>query len=231
MAQLSLATAIKHVNKQGMLLVFPQANSREPASLWYQFFPRTAMRWEWDSGGDSRVSDLWFLREKLSTSRKVIYSKWFRGRATLTSLDLTGALIRLLNPTFPRIQGLSFTAQEILDVLNEDSPVSTKQLKKLTDLQGKDSESKYQRALKELWSRLLVVVYGEVDEGAFPSIAVGSTQVLFEDVWRQASELNYQDALSTAERLLPSDSPFDKFLKRQLKQNAAKIQTEVTHEN
>lgn len=59
------------------------------------------MRWEWDESGSQAVSDLWHLREKLSTSGQVVYSKWFRGRATLISRSLFPALLRSLNPELP----------------------------------------------------------------------------------------------------------------------------------
>jgi hypothetical protein len=193
-AKMTVAKAVQHINKRGLLLVFPQENRKDPASLWAEFFPRTKMRWEWDEGGDNRVGELWFLREQLSLSRKCVYLKWFRGRATLIANDVFPAMLRLANPGFPHATGLSFAAREILDLLDEDSPLSTKQLKKLTGLQGKASESTYTRALKELWDRCLIVAFGEVDEGAFPSLAVGSTHVIFEDLWRQAGELSIEEA-------------------------------------
>jgi hypothetical protein len=214
--KITLAAAIKFVNQNGALLVFPHENRKEPKSLWYEFFPKTKMRWEWDDSGDSRVADLWHLRERLSTSRKVVYGKFFRGRATLLSFPLFTALLKLLNPDLPSVGGLSFQAREILDLLEEDSPVSTKQLKKLTDLQGRAAESTYQRALKELWDRHLIVAFGEVDEGAFPSIAVGATRVLFEDLWNDAEAMSLDEARSAFTDLLSDDSPFAKFYRTRL---------------
>ncbi|HVK60590.1 MAG TPA: hypothetical protein VM432_03525 [Bdellovibrionales bacterium] len=200
-----------------MLLVFPQENRKEPRSLWYEFFPKTKMRWEWDDDGDSRVADLWHLRAKLSTSRKVIYSKWFRGRATVMAFDVFTAMVRVANPNLPRIDGLSFQAREILDLLEEDSPLSTKQLKRMTGLQGRSSEAVYQRSLKELWDRNLIVAFGEVDEGAFPSLAVGATKTLFEDLYLEACEMSVDTAAELlAERLEPG-SPFERYWKSLLK--------------
>lgn len=208
---MTLATAIKHVNSNGMLLVFPHDNRKEPPSLWYSFFPRTKMRWEWDENGDSRVSDLWHLRERLSTSRKVVYGKYFRDRATVVSLDLFAAILRLSNPELPGTPGLSFQAREILDILEEDSPLSTKQLKRHAGLQGRAAESAYQRALKELWRRHLIVAYGEVDEGAFPSIAVGATKLIFEELWQRACALSVDEAMTSFTKTLAPESSFAKF--------------------
>jgi hypothetical protein len=209
--KMTVAKAVQLINKKGLLLVFPQENRKEPASLWYEFFPRTKMRWEWDESGDNRVGELWHLRERLSLSRKTIYAKWFRGRATLISLDLFPAMLKLANPEFPHATGLSFTARDILDILDEDSPLSTKQLKKLSGLQGRASEATYQRALKELWDRLLIVAYGEVDEGAFPSIAVGSSRVIFEDLWNEAGALSIEDAQASVDQRLVEGSAFRKY--------------------
>lgn len=191
--------------------MFPQENRKEPASLWYSFFPRTRMRWEWDETGDNRVGELWLLREQLSLSRKVVYSKWFRGRATLIANDLFPALLRLANPDFPEARGLSFVAKEILDLLEEDSPLSTKQLKKMSGLQGRASETQYTRALKELWDRCLIVAFGEVDEGAFPSLAIGSTKVIFEFLWNEAGEMSKDEATKILEKRLPEGTSFRKY--------------------
>ncbi len=209
--KLTVAKAVPFINKRGMLLVFPQENKKEPASLWYEFFPRTKMRWEWNETGDNRVGDLWTLRERLSISRKVVYAKWFRGRATLISMDLFSAMLRLANPGFPHASSLSRTAREILELLDEDSPISTKQLKKLSGLEGRASEATYQRALKELWDRLLVVAFGEVDEGAFPSLALGSTHVIFEDLWQEAGEMSEIEAQAIVDRRLVEGTSFRKY--------------------
>ncbi len=208
---MNISTAVRHINRMGILLVFPQANKKEPPSLWYQFFPRTPMRWEWDENGDNRVGELWHLKERLSSSRKVIYSKWFRGKATVFSLPCFTALLRLANPDMDRITNLSSQAREILDLLDEDSPLSTKQLKRMSGLQGRASEALYQRALKELWERGLVVAFGEVDEGAFPSIAVGSTRILFEKIWSEAAAMSLNEAEKILAQLEERGS-FAKFL-------------------
>lgn len=213
-ALMDLRSALSKVNKRGMLLVYPINNKKEPASLWSELYPKSEMRWEWDAGGDDRVSQLWHMRERLSTSDRVIYAKWFRGRATLISFELFASMLKLLAGGEAL---LSFQARDILDLLREDSPLSTKALKKMTDLQGRENEKVYVRALKELWMRGLIVGYGEVDEGAFPSLAIGATQLLFEDVWNQGQTLNEEDARATVERLLPAGTPFRKYFDQVLK--------------
>jgi hypothetical protein len=209
--------AIEAINRQGCLLVFPIDNRKEFASIWSEFYPRTPMRWEWDEDGDDRVARLWHLRAELSICNEVVYTKWFRGRATFFSRPVFTALLKLLGASE---LGLSREARTILEALKLDSPLSTKQLKRATDLQGRFNESTYQRALKELWSRLLIVGYGEIDDGAFPSLAIGATQVIFEDLFNESRELSRTEAL---ERLGLSASADDTppWLKHYIKVEAA----------
>jgi hypothetical protein len=219
---MNLRSAVSKINQRGMLLVFPVKNAKQPASLWSEFFPRTEMRWEWDDSGDNRVGELWHLRAQLSTSRKVVYTKWYRGRATVISFELFTAMLKILDSTHASgTRELSLPSRELLDLLEEDSPLSTKVLKKAADLRGKDMERVYNAAMKPLWAQLLVIAFGEVDEGAFPSLAMGATKVIFEDLWRESEVLKPAEALKTVERLLPRGTPFRKYFDEVAKKTAA----------
>lgn len=204
-------SAIAKINKQGVLLVFPILNRKEPDSLWAQFFPRKKMKWEWNDNGDDTVAKMWMLMKKLSDCREVVYSKWYQGRATFFSVEVFASLLAILkaNPEYQR--GLSRTAQHIYEILLDNSPLSTKELKKVTELQGKDNEAAYNKACKELFSKLLIVAYGEVDDGAFPSLAVGATKVLYDDIWRQSDSLTPEQAYKTLEKYMPIDGAFRKY--------------------
>ena len=206
-AALTVQSAVAKIETRGALLVFPIKNQKEPASLWSEFFPRSAMRWEWDAGADNRVPALWHLREQLSRSSKVIYTKWFRGRATFFSREIFTAYLACLRDGFPATS-LEAEARAILRLLEDDSPLSTKQLKKQAKLEGRFQESTYNRALKDLWKRLLIVGFGEVDDGAFPSLAVGASEVMFEDLWRAAAKLNPAEAERTIRAILGEESLF-----------------------
>ena len=208
---MDLKSAIKKVNARGALLVFPLQNRKEPPSLWSEFYPRSKMKWEWDDGGDSRVADLWHLQEELSRSGKVVYTKWYRGRATLFSKTVFQALLSLTRAAISR-DTLSHDALTVLEELEDNSPLSTKALKRATDLVGRDFERDYQRALKELWTNLLIVGFGEVDDGAFPSLAVGATEVIFEDLWKGSEGIRREDALTILEKNLGKESLFFKEL-------------------
>jgi hypothetical protein len=130
--------ALNAIHTQHILLVFPIKNQKEPNSLWNELHPRTKMRWEWDAGGDQKVSDLWILREQLSRSNKVIYTKWYQNRATFFSQE---AFVNML--AFMRTeQTLARESREILEALEMDSPLSTKQIKEVSGLQGRVVVSK-----------------------------------------------------------------------------------------
>ncbi|MBC7457894.1 MAG: hypothetical protein H7235_06425 [Bdellovibrionaceae bacterium] len=203
--------AISKINACGILLVFPINNNKEPLSLWSKFFPRTPMRWEWNEDGDNRVGEMWSLMKKLSDSTTVVYSKWYQGRATFFSRELFTALVcvSLFYFTDPEV---SRTGRDLLECLESDSPLSTKELKKLTELRGKENEKFYNRAMKELFSKFLIVAFGEVDDGAFPSLAEGPTRILYEDIFNQAREMKKAQAQKIINRFMPEGSLFRKYL-------------------
>ncbi len=214
--KLTQPNAIQSINKHGLLLVFPILNAREPHSLWHEFHPYTKMRWEWDENGDDKVGQMWGLMKRLSENREVVYSKWFQGRATFFSRPLFTAMLSLLKKKGDLRAGLSCAAKNLLEILESDSPLSTKQLKKMAELQGKDNERIYNRSMKELFAKQLIVAFGEVDDGAFPSLAVGATRLLFEDLWRESESVSTEQAQKTIDAFLPKDSKprryFDKNL-------------------
>jgi hypothetical protein len=184
---------VKIINEQKIVLVFPINNAKEPKSLWSELFPRSNLKWEWsDQSVDQRIVDLWHMREELSRSDDVVYAKWLRGRATFFSRDMFVSLLAMLNDFRHVDSGLSAAASHLLRHLNDDSPQPTVRLKKSSGFKGPHAKT-YEKAMGELWRRLLVVGNGEVAEGAFPSLAIGSTSVLREDLWSEAKELKKSD--------------------------------------
>jgi hypothetical protein len=217
MAKLTVVQGVKKIEQCGILLVYPIQNALEPDSLWNHFFPKKKMRWEWDDSGDDRVAEMWHLRERLSCCRQVVYAKWFKGRATFFSKKLFVALLHELGTVQMPKARLSEFAQSLLSNLDEDSPQSPRMLRANTGLLGKLNESTFNRALKELWEILLIVGFGEIDDGAFPSLAIGSTRLLYEDLWEEARGVSASEAQKTIEHYLPDGSEFRKFYDRLLK--------------
>jgi len=177
------ARALRAIEQRGILLVYPLQNRPEPRSLWSELYPRTPMRWTWDAGADARVARVWRLREELARSDEVVYAKWFRGRATFFARDVFRALLaELADGGGATSAGLEPEARLLLEILEDSSPQSTKELRANADLRGRANEATFARGMKELWSRLLIVGVGEVNDGAFPSLSISATRHRFEDL-------------------------------------------------
>jgi len=212
---MSQSKAIKFINDNGTLLVFPIVNKKEPKSLWSCMHPRTPMRWDWNDDGDDRVMKMWFMMKKLSQNSDVVYSKWYQGRATFFSHKVFTAMLRVLQENPLNLRPQQQAARDIFECLESDSPLSTKELKKMTGLQGKSFEGEYNRGLKELFQKLLIVGFGEVDDGAFPSLAVGATRLIHEPLWLASQELSLEDANRTLSKFWPKNSLYRKHFSKQ----------------
>jgi hypothetical protein len=189
--KLNIVEAVKFINDAGLSLTFPQSNQLDPPSLWFSFYPRTQMRWEWDANGDEKVSKLWIFREELSRSGRVAYTKWFKNKATFLSLETFTHLLNVMNTDLEEralLGELSKGAFKILNLLNENSPQSTKDIKKKLNLQGRYFESEYNKSMNELWKKLLIVGWGEKNDGAFPSLNIASSKLFFEKAWKEAEK-------------------------------------------
>jgi hypothetical protein len=185
----ALERAIQIVDRLGIVLVYPIANRPDPPSLWAELHPRSRMEWSWNEDADPRVAELWHLRERLAESHDVAYAKWFRGRATFFSLPVFHALLGRLAEAGDVFAGLPRESVDVLELLRERSPMSMKEIRAAAGLRGKECEALFQHSMKALWSRLLIVGTGEVPDGAFPSLAVGATELLFEDAWNARSDV------------------------------------------
>jgi hypothetical protein len=172
------------------------------------------MIWDWNEDADHRVAELWQLMKILSDSRQVVYSKWFQSRATFFSLDLFRAMLRVRASGRDPRRDLSEGGRTILEVLENNSPLSTRELKEAAGLQGKINEAAYSRAMKELFTALLIVSFGEVEDGAFPSAAVGATDLLFGELCRESEDTPLRKAQEVVDRFLPAGSPFRRFFDR-----------------
>jgi hypothetical protein len=177
------ARAKAAIDRTGIILVYPL--DLELPSLWSELHPRSKMRWDWAETADPRVVELWHLREALARSGDVAYAKWFRGRATFFSLRVFEALLGRLAGAGEVVSGLPRESETILELLRERSPLSTKELRAAADLRGKAEGRLFLHAMKALWTRLLIVGVGEVEDSAFPSLAVAATETMFEDVWQR----------------------------------------------
>lgn len=196
------------VKKHHALLVYPLDNQKEPQSLWSLLYPKKKMRWEWDSDGDDSVADLWIKREALSRSGTVVYSKWYKGRATFFSKKSFAALLAALDIKEREYVFKYRESKIIYELLEERSPQSTKELKKNADLKGRDFEALYNRALKELFESGRIIAWGEKDEGAFPSLQLGATKHFFEEEWSWAKKQDEEAGMELLWELWGPESKF-----------------------
>jgi len=207
---MTLRTAVSHINRRGALLVFPLQNRKEPGSLWSEFYPRKKMVWNWNESSAQEVGELWRLMKELSVSKKVVYTKWYQNRATFFSKDLFQAMLAQIMVTGKIKQGLDFTSLDILETLENESPLSTKELKRACDLTGKINVTNYNVAMRELYRRMLIVGFGEKDDGVFPSAMMGATSLIFEDLWQGAKLMSPEASQSYISKKLGEDSLFKK---------------------
>lgn len=207
--------ALAAVEEHGVLLVYPITNRAEPNSLWHVLYPRSEMRWAWDQGADTRVVHLWHLRERLASSRAAVYAKWYKGRAVFFSRPVFVAMLAAAQATRrSALASLSRESLELLSLLEDDSPQSSKTLRREAGLTGRHNEALWNRALRELWERLLIVGTGEVEDGAFPSLAIGATRLIFEDLWDEAQAGPSADQQALLSRVLPPEGGFGKHWQR-----------------
>ena len=206
--RLQFSSAVASIRQHGALLVFPINNREQPHSLWTDFFPSSRMVWDWNEDSDPRVGEMWQMMKRLSDCREVVYSKWYQGRATFFSHEVFSAMLSERRTCHTPRHQLTGTARLLFEVLENNSPLSTRKLKEFTDLQGRVNEAAYNRGMKELFMRLLIVGFGEVEDGAFPSLAVGATELVFEDLWREGSQMSAPRAKATLERFMPPGSHF-----------------------
>ena len=190
---LTFERAKKAIATHGILLVYPLANRPDPPSLFSVAYPGEVMSWKWTDDADDRVVSLWHLRMRLAESREVVYAKWFRDRATFFSLPVFRAMLAGLAEAGDARASLSMEARELLELLEDDSPMSTKALRANAGLRGGEHERRWQRALSELFACLEIVGVGEVADGAFPSLAVGATSLLFETEWSARTTRDPED--------------------------------------
>lgn len=205
--------ALQAIEKRGALLVYPLQNRAEPLSLWSELYPRSKMRWEWDADGDDRVASLWMLRAELSSSREVVYAKWFQGRATFFSFETFVHLVAYLRSKEQALR-LSRDSANVLDLLRSDSPLSTKQLKAAAELEGRLLEPTYNRAMNPLWRALLIVGFGEFEDSSFPSLGIGAADLLFEDQWKVASKISPAKGEEYLLRKWGEKNPFWRFARK-----------------
>ena len=70
--------------------------------------------------------------------------------------------------------------------------------------------------MRPLWERMLIVGTGEVEEGGFPSLAVGATELIHEPLWLEA-ETRTEEDVRTLDAALAHAPSFARAFRRVMK--------------
>jgi hypothetical protein len=155
------------INTVGFCFAF-KANRSELPCLWHAAAGERNPEYPLHVQNDPYISLVWVAKDQLAAEKKVYYGKAFKKRPTFISLEYFPHFYRLISDQrgdhyladYTR-GGLSRDARRILDILNEQSPQITADLKTAAAMSNPDKRSAFDAAMAELQSKLYVVKIGE----------------------------------------------------------------------
>ncbi|MEO5668509.1 MAG: hypothetical protein ABIR96_10655 [Bdellovibrionota bacterium] len=180
--KLGLKSALDQVERVGRVAIFPEKNKKKNSivSLWEIFYPRTKMKWEWDEAADNRVVKLWWLKNEIAQTQKVLYGRFFGNRPVLVSKKEALKILVTLEP-----RRHSRLASEILSRLEDNSPQTKRMLgRALRDDGWEPTKSEFEKALLDLQRDFKIVNLGdsEREKGPMPSTEYATLALIFPDV-------------------------------------------------
>jgi hypothetical protein len=175
----TLKNAIFEVERLGTVAIFPEKSRKKSSiiSLWELFYPRTPMRWEWDESADKGVVKLWWLKNEIAQTKKVLYGRFFSNRPVLVSISEAQTILKSLKP-----RPLSSLAREILSRLEDNSPQTKRMLGRELRRDGwEPTRAEFERALLELQRNFQIVSLGdsEREKGPMPSSEYAALGLVF----------------------------------------------------
>jgi len=181
-AKLTLQSALDQVEKIGRVAIFPEKKPSKHSiiSLWELFYPRTKMKWEWDDSADNRVVKLWWLKNEIAQTQKVLYGRFFGNRPVLVSKSETRRTLKTLEK-----KPLTSLAREILSRLEDNSPQTKRMLGRELRAEGwEPTKSEFERSLIDLQKNFLIVSLGdsEREKGPMPSSEYAALSLIFPDL-------------------------------------------------
>ncbi len=145
------------------------------ACLWEAVIGRAGPRWPRHSHHDAGVGLTWDLKNQLPADRRVYYGKLLKGRPLLVALDLFPAFYALRRGR-QRARDyraeyaaghLSLTARRLMDVLIDEHPLYTRDLRAGAFMLEPAKTREFERAMAELQQGLWVVKREERYEPTF----------------------------------------------------------------
>jgi hypothetical protein len=145
------------------------------ACLWEAVVGRPAPRWPRRSHHDTGVGLTWELKDALPARRQVYYGKLLKGRPVLVALDLFPAFYALVRGRQRSVDylaeyragRLSQPARRLLDALQSERPLYTRELRAAAFMLAPASTREFERAMAELQQGLWVVKTEERYEPSF----------------------------------------------------------------
>lgn len=173
-----LAKYLDFINQQGVVSVFPSKSRKAPLSLFKFLHPRSEFSWVWDEHGDDKVVKLWWLKNEIAATRKVLYGRFFTGQPVFVSLQQA----KILQANAQR-RHLGALETYILEQLNLSSPQTLRMLKRQAKHEGVEFlRSDWQRALLGLQKQFLVSSLGDStrENGPMPSTEYTSLEHFYD---------------------------------------------------
>lgn len=166
-------TALAFVNDVGFCLVFTNRTHQLPC-LWVAVCGRRDPVFPEHSHHDPEWILTWNLKDRLPAKRLVYYGKLIFGKPSMVSLVCFPALYTLHGPPhdehyrYEYEDGrLSRAAKQIMDVLVERRPQTTKALKRRTGLDASKNRPVFDQAMAELQRKLYITMIEARYEPAF----------------------------------------------------------------
>jgi hypothetical protein len=157
-------TALQFVEDVGFCLVFTNRTQQLPC-LWVAVCGRRDPVFPEHSHHDPELMLTWNLKDLLPARRRVYYGKLILGKPSMVSLAYFPDFYALHGPAhdeqylYDYEDGrLSRAAKQIMDVLVERHPQTTKELKRRTRLDASKSRPTFDQAIAELQRKLYITM-------------------------------------------------------------------------
>jgi hypothetical protein len=161
------AEAAQFIDRAGFCVLFPVKNVPLP-SLYYAVSHRSDAHW------DKYAQLIWKWKDDLPRKRLAFYAKYFRGRGTFLSLHCLTHLLAMHETAvapdraeaFYNTGRISRDACDLWKALAQHGPMPTLELRHACKLETQTGNKRFNKAMLELQSLLIVTHYGAEQETA-----------------------------------------------------------------
>lgn len=170
------------INEHQIVYVYPH-KSKEEVSIFRLLYPKKEFRWDWSEAADPKLVELWWLKDDLARSKKVVYGRFFKAKPCFVSIK---KFQLLLKNTLVNIDQLNALETFIYELLLENSPQSTRMIKKVYRKLGVEvyTRTEWNKAFLGLQKKLLICNLGdsEREHSPMPSTEYAAVEHVFENL-------------------------------------------------